>query len=490
MRVSRKNGLLAAVFGSGVLALTAMPAAAETLADAIALAYATNPTILSQRSILRNADETYYRTDRTLGPTVTADAALTGNTDNDFLNSFRGSQGAGVSVGVNAAQTIYSGGRLTSNLASQAATLQSQRESLRRVEMAVLQNVVEVYTAVRRAERQLAITTENVSVLQRQREEAQARFEVGNQTRTDVAQADSRLASSRSQLTSAQNTLDNARVQYRTVVGRSPEQLEQEPSLAALLPASQAQAFEVAEQNNPTLRSAYLQERASAAQIAAARAARRPQVTLQTGVTYSDANSSIGGGGFSDSGGVTTSARVSVPIFTGLTTSSTIRSARETNSNDNINIEAQRRNLNQTVTQSWNALVSARAQIISQDEAVRAATLAAEGTREEQQVGLRTTLDLLNAEQELRNAQLAFVNAQFAEYTAQAALLNAMGRLAPESFGAQVTAYDPQKHFNEVNSFGLPWEPLVKSLDRIGAPAIPNRQPTAGENVPTLTPLR
>lgn len=491
MRVSRKIRLLAATFGSGLVAFAAMPAAAETLADAIALAYATNPTILSQRSLLRISDETYYVTNRALGPTVSVGATITGATNNDLNNDGEGASSAGLSADIIADQTIYSGGRLRANLAAQEATLKAARESLRQVEMRVLQNVVEAYTAVRRAERALTITTENVAVLMRQREEAQARFEVGASTRTDVAQAESRLAQARGQLTAAQNTLDNSRAQYRAIVGRSPEQLAPEPALGAFLPASQAIAFEIAEQNSPVLRAAYLQERSSAARISAARAARRPTITVSTGVGYRQDNPAFGPSGFGDSSNdLTTAARVSIPLYSGLTTSSTIRSAIEANRGDNINIESERRDLDQSVTVAWNALISARAQILSQQEAVRAASLAFEGTREEQQVGLRTTLDLLNAEQELRTAQLNLVDAQFGEYTAQTSLLNAMGRLSPETFGAQVDTYDPKKHFNEVNSFGLPWEPLVKTIDSILAAPIPQRQPTPGENVPTFEPLR
>jgi len=487
----RRASLMAAVFSAGLLALGASPVSAETLAEAIALAYSTNPQLLTQRSALRNQDEAYYRVARGIGPTVTADIVVTGDTDNDLNDSFKGSSSAAVTAGLNVSQPVYTGGRISANLKAQEAALQAAREDLRRVEMSVIQNVVQVYTAVRRAEQQLAITRENVAVLQRQREEAQARFEVGNQTRTDVAQAESRLAQARSSLTSAQNTLDNARAQYRTVVGRMPEQLQPEPVLTSYLPASQALAFQTAEQNNPTLRTAYLRERQSAAGVVSAKAARRPQITVGANLSANETNSAFARqSGFDFGSGFGTSARLSIPLYTGLTTSSTIRSAQETNRSDNIAIESQRRTLNQTVTESWNALVAARATVISQEEAVRASRLAVEGTREEQQVGLRTTLELLNAEQELRGVQQNEINARFTEYTSQVALLNAMGQLTPEVFGAQVEKYDPKKHFEEVNDFGLPWEGLILTIDQMGAAPIPQREPIAGENVPNQEPLR
>jgi outer membrane protein len=486
----RKAGLLAAVFTSGFLALSATPALAETLAEAIALAYSTNPALLTQRANLRIADEQFYRAERQLSPTISADVSLTGGTDNDLRDSLRGASSSGVSAGINASQPIYTGGRITAGLKAQEAALQSQREALRQAEMTMIVSVVNAYTEVRRLEDTLRISRENVAVLQRQREEAQARFEVGQQTRTDVAQAESRLAGARTQLTTAENNLNNARERYRTVVGRMPEQLAPEPNLAQAVPPSRDQAFLVAEQNSPTLRQAYLDERASAAQIAVARAERRPQVRFQTGINADTSNTALAGGFSSTDAALTTGITLSVPLYTGLTTSSTIRSAQESNRRDNITIEARRRTLNETVIQQYNAVVANRANIVSQEEAVRAAQLAYEGTREEQQVGLRATLDVLNAEQDLRLAQQQLINAKFAEYTSMVGLLNAMGTLTPEIFGAEVDTYDPKAHFEEVNNFSLPWEPLVKQIDRIGAPAIPDRAPLPGENIPRQEPLR
>lgn len=479
-----RAALFTAVFASGLL--TSASAMAETLADAIAMAYDSNPALLRQRNAVRAADEVFYRAQRTFGPTITADATVTADTSYDS-NPIVGSNTSGrqsAAFGLNLSQPIYTGGRLSAQIRSQEASLLSQRENLRQAEATLVQSVIEAYVGVRRAEQTLAIAKENVTVLQRQRDEAQARFEVGASTRTDVAQADSRLASAKSNLTSQQNSLDNARAQYRTVVGQSPVALEPEPSLAALLPDSAGVAFQAAQEDNPALRSAYLQERSSAAGISAAKAARRPQVSATVSAGY---DPSIFGQ--RDNAGVTAGARVSIPIFTGLTTSSTIRSAQLTNESDEIAIASQTRSLQQQVTQSWNSLISARATIASNEEAVKASQLAYEGTREEQQVGLRTTLDVLNAEQELRSAQQTLINSRASEYTAATALLNAMGHLEAKSFAPQIDTYDPTINFKKVNSFGLPWEPLVRSLDRIGAAPIPERQPLPGEVTPHLPTL-
>ena len=497
MRKSRRAGLLAAVFGIAVLGAGASAFAEETLADAIALAYSTNPTILSQRSVTRNADEAYFRTRAGMGPTLSADLSVTGGSTTDIVNGTGTADSGRVSASASATQTLYSGGRLSANMEAQRASLLSSREGLRSIEQRVLQQVVQAYTDVRRAEQQLDIAKEQVDVLVRQKDEAQARFEVGANTITDVAQAESRLATARTQLTSAQNTLDNARAQYQTVVGKNPEDLAPEPSLNDALPTSLDEAFQTAQKNSPALRQAYLAERQTAALVSAAKAAWRPSVTVSTGPSYLNNNSSTPGshfgsgvpalGAYNPSGGWTTTGTLSIPLYPGRTIASSVRTAEETHRQAQIEIETQLRSLNQSVTQAWSGLIAARSQIQSQQEAVRATQLASQGTREEQQVGLRTTLDLLNAEQELRQAEQGLVNAQFQEYTAATALLQAMGVLSPQTFGANVDTYDPSQHFDEINGGTAIFQPVLETLDRIGAAPIEAYKPSAGEVVPEFT---
>jgi outer membrane protein len=490
----RRAVLMAAVFSLGL----ASAAHAETLADAVALAYQSNPTLLVQRSLVKSADEAYLRARRGLDPTLSANIAVnlsgTENTNPSPLcttvapiqcfpqRNYTNLESGGLNLV--ATQTIYSGGRLAATVKSQEASLLAQREALRQADETLIQSVVSAYTGVLQAGEALQIAKENVDVLVRQREDAQARFEVGTQTRTDVAQAESRLASARSQYTSAQNTVDNARAQYRVVIGESPTKLDAAPSLTSLLPATLAAALDSAREYNPTLRSAYLTERVSAAQVAVAKSVNHPNVALGLTAGYTpDA--------FSERNnlGITGTAQFSVPLYNGLTTASNIRSAVESNRQDNIRIETQRRALEQSVTNAWNALIAARAAIVSDTEAVNAAELVAEGNRQQLNVGLSTTLDVLNAEQELRSAQLDLVNAKFTEYTSGVALLNAMGRLEVHNFAPTADLYDPEAHFNQVNKQALPWEGLVNKLDQVGAPAIPQRKPGPDEVVPTFRGL-
>jgi len=171
---------------------------------------------------------------------------------------------------------------------------------------------------------------------------------------------------------------------------------------------------------------------------------------------------------------LTGSVGLTMPIFTGGLTSSQVRQAAELNNADRMAIERARRDAVQDVAQAWNVLLGARANLVANEEQVRAARSAFDGTREEAQVGLRTTLDLLNAEQELRRAELDLITARRDEYVAAAQVLAAMGDLEAENLTEGVPIYDPARNFDRVRrSWGwTPWEHAVEMIDRVGAPPI------------------
>ncbi|HEX5776408.1 MAG TPA: TolC family protein, partial [Caulobacteraceae bacterium] len=246
-------------------------------------------------------------------------------------------------------------------------------------------------------------------------------------------------------------------------------------------------AFAQATENNPAVRTAGFSERASRARVAAARAQRRPTVGLRGDIGYSASESGGFGNQFGDyDQAISGSVVASVPIFTGGLTNSQVRQAAERNNADRIAIEGARRDALQDVAQAWNGLLGARANLTANEEQVRAGRIAFEGTREEAQVGLRTTLDVLNAEQELRQAELALVTARRDEYVAAAQVLAAIGELEARNLVSGVEVYDPEANFNRVKrSWGwVPWEHAVEIIDRVGAPPIgadPPDSPVAGE---------
>jgi outer membrane protein len=231
----------------------------------------------------------------------------------------------------------------------------------------------------------------------------------------------------------------------------------------------------VAEKYNPQLRAQEFAEQASRARIAEARAQRMPRLDLQATATYSD-SPLLPFYGDRTVRDVVGSAVVTVPLFTGGLTTSRIRQAIEQNNSDRITIETQRRNVLQQVTQSWSQLLAARATITSNTEQVRAAEIAAEGTKQELDVGLRTTIDVLNADIVLRSAQLSLISARHDEYVAAASVLVAMGRLEAKDLIPTVPQYDPAQNLRHVRfSLGwVPWEEPIGAIDRaVTYPPIP-----------------
>ena len=467
----------------GLMVGLASVASAETLTDALALAYQTNPTLQAQRANQRVTDEGVVQAKTGFRPTLSGSADVStaqvdyanrqGNVLTGTYDTLKQS-GSGASLAL--AQPLYTGGRATANLTAAQADVLAGREDLRSVEQSVLGNVIQAYVDVRRDQERLRIAQENVTVLTRQLDESNARFEVGEITRTDVAQSEARLASARASQSSAQAILAGSRAAYAAVVGQNPTDLAPEPSLAALLPTSVEQAFDLVDRNNPQIQAARFAEQAAAARVAAAKATYRPTVAARAGLGW-DAEGRVNGAGsqFDDydrtiSGSVT----ASIPIFTGGLTGSQVRAAKERENAARIAVEGAQRSALQQISTSWNNLLASRANLVSNEEQVRATKIAFEGVRQEQQVGLRTTLDVLNAQLELANAEVALVVARRDEYVASASVLQAMGVLNVANLAPAVERYDPIKSYDQVNhAFGwVPWEPAVQLIDKVGAPSM------------------
>ena len=473
----RGTGLAAAV---GALALLGPGAVwAETLADAVALAYQSNPTLQTQRARLRALDEQYVQARAGYRPQADlAGQATYTNNETAFGTSETNAGAAQLSV----SQPLYTGGRVSNGVRAAEADILSGREDLRQVEASVLLTVIQAYVDVRRDFQSLIIRQENINVLRRQLEESRARFEVGEITRTDVAQSEARLASAQALLANAQAQLAISRSNYAQVVGQNPGDLEPEPALP--LPATIDQAFDTAQAISPAVRSAAFSEQASRSRVAAARSDLRPSVSLQARLGYSGPLDPLDRRDFDRQ--FTASAVVSQPLFAGGIRRSRIRQATEQNTADLIAIEGARRGVLQDVSQAWNQLLAARGNITANEEQVRASRIAAEGVREEAAVGLRTTIEVLNAEQELRNAELLLVAARRDDYLAGASLLSAMGQLEAQNLLTGVPTYDPDESFRRVRRAGsVPWEPLVEALDGYRAPEPLSRTPVSEEAVAT-----
>lgn len=461
----RTRGASVAAVSAAALCFGMAPVSvhAETLADAVALAYASNPTLQAQRATLRALDETWVQA-RT-GYRPTASGSVTASYSETRVPALVGNieSNSGRAV-LSLNQPIYTGGRVGAAVAAARGDILSGREALRRVEAQVLSSVIQAYMDVRRDQESLRIQTENVAVLQRQLEESKARFEVGEITRTDVAQSEARLASSVALRQSALAQLAVSRANYNAVVGQAPGELAPPPSLDPLIPGTIDGALDIAERDNAQIRGAQYAEEAGRARVAGARAERLPTISLQASLGESGIAQPLHTDTYTRS--VSGAAVVTIPLFSGGLTNSRVRAAIERNNVDRISVEITRRSVIQSLTQSWSSLIAARANIISTEQQVKSARLAAEGVHQEQQVGLRTTLDVLNAEQELRSAQLSQVSANHDAYVAAASVLAQMGHLTADLLPASAK-YDAKANFNKLRlTWGwVPWEEPIAMVD-------------------------
>jgi outer membrane protein len=453
-------GLAAAV---SVLALSlTVSAQAESLNDAIALAYAQNPTLLRSRAAQRATDETYVQTRSQLGPSLSADVSATYN-DLPGLSGSRSSTAAGISAN----QTIFASGGIASSLKASRANVMSGQEGLRSTESGVLLDVISVYTAVRRDQRALQISQDNYDILKQQLDQTQAQFDAGQLTRTDVAQSQARLSASAASLASAQAQLDSDRASYVAIVGQSPVALEAEPALPGL-PADFDAALAAAEKNNPDLQSALYAADSAKAQVRAERSVFGPTIGLSASTGGNQPG--LGIGDIADNDASSATLRLSIPLFSAGLNGSRVRQATENYNAQLQVVESTRRQVVSSVSQAWSQMLAARSAVASNEEQVKAATVAADGVKVEQQVGLRTNIEVLNAQQELKSAQLALIEAERGQYVAGSQLLSVMGGLTAKAFVPDIQVYDPQDHFDDVKSKGwTPLEPVVHALDGLVA---------------------
>jgi TolC family type I secretion outer membrane protein len=466
------------------MALGAGAADAETLAEALALAYQTNPQLQSQRAAQRALDETYVRARAGYGLNLSAQAGYT-HRDVELANGNRVSDNTD-NITLQLSQPLYTGGRVAARVNAAEATVEAGRQRLRRVEQETLLNVISAYTAVRRDAQILQLVSDSVTLLERQLEETEAKFNVRQLTRTDMAQAESRLASARSQLAEARAQLEITRNLYLEVVGQNPEDLAPEPDLVAV-PATLEAALDAGEANSPQLLESRFAEAASRERVAEARAAFAPSVALRldAGRASSEQNTqNIYPETF------TASAVVSQPLFTGGLNRSELRRALEQHNADALAVEANRRTVIREVSQAWSRLVGARQALTTDQQAAQAGQTAFFGMREEERFGLRSTIEVLNAQQELISSQTRLVRQQANEYVARAALLQAAGLLEAETLlGPGFDTYDPEDNFRRVRNKGsLPWEHLIRAVDDIASPPPAAPKPVTDAPAPAVQP--
>jgi TolC family type I secretion outer membrane protein len=433
----------------GLFAMLSLPAAlaqAESLEEALVAAYTNNPTLLAQRAGLRAIDEGVSQALGAWRPTVTLAASLaTRRSKTNVTNRTITSQPRTLSLSIS--QSLYRGGRTRAGVGRTEATVQAGRAQLRVVEQRVLLATVTAYLNVLRDQALVQLSQNNTAVLQRQLDATRDRFEVGELTRTDVGQGESRLSRAISDLVQAEGNLQSSRAAYETVVGNRPAGLERVPELAGL-PLSLEDALATALERNPDLAVAANTAQASAFAVRAARGVLLPTVSLAGSLSRSDDATTRG----SESTSSSLTASVSIPLYQSGSEYSDIRELGQTNNQRRIQVEESRRDVTEDVKQAWERLNTATARIHARVDEVAAAEVALDGVRQETEVGSRTTLDVLDAEQELLDARVSLVSAERDEYVAGFELRSAIGLLTAADIGLPVSVYDPGEYYSRVRN--------------------------------------
>lgn len=446
--VDQRFPLRTAIVGSlGLwLATTAVPAAAQTLEEALALAYTTNPQLSSFRARVRGTDERLAQARAGWRPTVTMNGSV-GRSVIDRENA-RSQELSPRSATLSIAQPLYRGGRTIAGTERAKNEIQADRARLFATEQTVLLDTATAYFNLLRDEAVLQLNISNEQVLQRQLEATQDRFRVGEVTRTDVSQAESRLARTNADRIAAEGTLTVTRATFQRLVGTAPTRMSDPRLPDQLLPRAAAEATAAASSGNPGVIAAQFDEGAARNTIDEIRGELLPTVS---------ANAQLGVSEETQIGQVRTNtaqvtAQVSVPLYESGATYSRVRAARQTASQRLIDVEVARRNAIEQSTSSFEALQTARARIESLQAQIRAAEVALEGVRQEANVGSRTVLDVLNAEQELLDAQVSLVRSRRDMLVAGFQLLSATGRLTAQALNLPVELYDFEANFKDVEN--------------------------------------
>jgi TolC family type I secretion outer membrane protein len=459
---ARRTANLASIAGA-IVGLTAISTQAQTLTDALAETYNTNPQLLAQRALLRATDEQVPQALSFWRPQVTFTGQVGLNTSalqtppvSPTLNGL----GQVVStsdrrhiitrpdlVEFQAIQPVYRGGRTVAQTRQAINTVESTRAQTLAVETSVFQAVAMAYLDVVRDQALVEVDRNNVEVLRKQLEATQDRFRVGEVTRTDVAQAEAALAQAQGTLVTQEGTLEISRAEYVRAVGHPPGRLML-PRERPVLPATREEALSLATNNNFSVISAKFAELAARDNIDVVRGQLLPQISVVGTLDRSYDQSATFKGALLNSAQIT--AQLTMPLYEGGAIYSQTRQAQQTVGQRRSQVDDARRAAVQTAAQFWSTLQAARASISSFAAAVRAAQIALEGTQQEALVGTRTVLDVLIQNQTLLQTQSQLVTAQHDAALAEFNLASAVGRLIAPELNLPVRLYDMEQHYREV----------------------------------------
>lgn len=442
-------------------------APAETIESALVKAYQNNPQLNAQRANVRSIDEAVPQALSGYRPRV----AVTGTVGEQFQDSTSKSVGAapipggngktmqvatytGVSAtttpwsyGVTAQQTLFNGFQTANRTRAAESQVSSAREGLRVLEQTVLLTAATTYMDVLRDTASLEVQRSNVRVLQETLKQTNDRFQVGEVTRTDVAQAEAQLAAGQSAMLAAESTLITSKANYRQVIGVEPVNLTPGSPVDRFAPHTLQTAIDLGLVENPNVTAAMYGIDVAFLQVKINEGALYPTFVAQATVQQGSYIQNSVTPQFWSASAVGT---LTVPVYQGGQEYSLIRQSKETLAQQRLSLELVRTQTRQQVVQAWGQNEAAKAQVKAANSQVYSSEVALNGVREEARVGQRTTLDVLNAQQALVNARIALVTAQHDRVVASYNVLAAAGRLSPQIMHLPTILYDAGVHYQQV----------------------------------------
>src|ERR1700692_2220305 len=452
--VKSATGAAAAVLMMAYAGLT--PALADTIEAALVRAYQNNPQLNAQRAQVRSTDENVPQALSGYRPKV----ALTASAGYQYTdtNSTQGGSPTAIArteihgadspraAGLTVTQTLFNGNQTANRTRAAESQVSGAREALRVLEQTVLLSAATIYMDYLRDAAILEVQKSNTRVLEQTLKQTRDRFNVGEVTRHDVAQAERQLAAGKTQELTAEANLVTTRSNFRRIIGNEPEQLAPRSPVDRFLPGTLPGAVELSLTENPNVTAAMFGIDINYLQVKVNEGALLPTVTLQASVQQSYETTMT----IFRSFGASAIAQVSIPVYQGGAEYSLIRQSKETLAQQRLNLETTRDATRANTVTAWGQFVAGRGRGGSAQSQGAGSELGVNGVREEAKAGQRTTLDVLNAQQALVNARVALVTAQHDRVVASYAVLNAVGRLSPIVLNLATTVYDPSVHYHQV----------------------------------------
>ena len=447
------------ITGAVVLLLAfsgAAPALADTIKAALVRAYQSNPQLNAQRAQVRITDENVPQALSGYRPKLNV-TATAGYQYTDLLNTFGGTPqailktdvfGANAprSAGLTLSQNVYNGNQTANRTRAAESQVSGSREALRVLDQTILLSAATIYMDYLRDAAIVEVQKSNVRVLEQTLKQTRDRFNVGEVTRTDVAQSEAQLAAGQTQLLAAEATLTTTKANFRRIIGNDPVNLAPGSPVDRFLPATLPSAVELSLIENPNVTAAMYGIDVQFLQVKVNEGALLPRVDVQVQVQQGYEQQMQVFRQF----GASAIAQLAVPIYQGGAEYSLIRQSKESLAQQRLVLEQTRDQTRANTVTAWGQLVAGKAQVASAQSQVTASEIALNGVREEAKAGQRTTLDVLNAQQALVNARVALVTAQHDRVVASYAVLSAVGRLSPQVLGLSTTVYDASVHYHQV----------------------------------------